>query len=50
MAIASSARPAFSGSAVAVAFGCSDVTETPVPRSSVWSASENEWTNAFVAA
>ncbi len=42
--------PAISPNSVGTGPGASTVHETPLPASSAWSASENDWTNAFVAA
>ena len=41
---------ALSGNSVYVKPGNRQVTVTPVPPSSAWTASENDCTNAFVAA
>ena len=47
---AASSAPAASSNSVRVKPGHSEVTDTPVPASSEWTASEKECTNALVAA
>ena len=47
---AASSAPAASSNSVLVKPGHSEVTDTPVPESSEWTASEKEWTKALLAA